>query len=182
MNRYFGRAPENFGNVIDFYETPVAAGECLFGVENFRGTVWECASGGGSLSRVIEHHNKCISSDVRSGSSIYGEGGVDFLVQTKKVDNIITNPPFAIALEFIKKSKELARRKIAFFLRVQFLEGKSKYLMWTDKKFPLKKVAVFSRRVRFENPITGKRMGMVAYAWFIWDKDYKGKPYVDWIL
>jgi hypothetical protein len=23
--------------------------------------------------------------------------------------------------------------------------------------------------------------GLLAYAWFVWDKDYHAKPWIDWI-
>ena len=26
-----------------------------------------------------------------------------------------------------------------------------------------------------------KNSGMIAYAWYVWDKDYKGKPTIEWI-
>jgi hypothetical protein len=27
-----------------------------------------------------------------------------------------------------------------------------------------------------------KNSGLIAYAWFIWDKSYDGKPKINWIL
>ncbi len=27
-----------------------------------------------------------------------------------------------------------------------------------------------------------RERGMVSYCWFVWDKKYKGKPYIDWIF
>ena len=47
----------------------------------------------------------------------YGEGGINFLDDDQirkfgKFDNIITNPPFKFALDFVLQSKKIARNKI----------------------------------------------------------------------
>jgi len=175
-NTLFGYRKSENKDKIDFYKTPVYVTKALFEREKFIGMIWEPCSGNGNISKVIEHYNKCFSSDLRKDSKVYGQGGVDFLTQTKKVKNIVTNPPFTFALNVLLKSKELAERKIALFLRLQFLESQKRYKMFQDKDFPLKKLYVFSKRVSFENKC------MVPYAWFIWEKGYDKKPYLDWIL
>ena len=66
--------------------------------------------------------------------------------------------------------------------RINFLEGVARSKMF--KNTPLKNVYVFSRRITFTNPDSGKKShggGMLAFAWFIWEKDYNGKPTIDWI-
>jgi hypothetical protein len=55
--------------------------------------------------------------------------------------------------------------------------------MFSDKVFPLKTMYQFSRRVTLYKD--GKKMknsGMIAYAWFVWDRNYVGKPSIEWIL
>lgn len=156
----------------DFYPTPEWATEALFAKEHFIGDVWECAAGDGSMARVIEKHNFCHSTDIIEG--------IDFFSSIEKSDNIITNPPYKYALEFINHAKELADKKIAMLLKLAFLEGQNRYDFFQDEDFPLKSVYVFFKRLNFFPVKTGA--GMIAFAWYVWDKDYTGKPSIDWIL
>lgn len=165
----------------DFYPTPPSTTHALMGREKFDGLVWECASGNGAMSRVIEQYNQCVSSDIRSERDIYGEKGVDFLKTYRRVDNIITNPPYRQAKEFVLHSLECATRKVAMLLKLVFLEGVGRYELFQTT--PLKCVYVFCKR----QPLTirGEEMknsSMIAYAWFVWDKAYSGKPTLSWIL
>jgi len=138
--------------------------------EKFEGIVWECACGSGTMLKVIEKYNPCFGTDILTG--------VDFLLEKKMVDNIITNPPYKLALEFASKGLVLASQKLALFLRLNFLEGQSRYAFF--KHTPLKVVYVFSKRQTLS--ATGiKTGGTIAYAWYVWDKNYNGKPYLDWI-
>lgn len=166
----------------DFYPTPPEATEALFKREKFEGDVWECASGNGMMSKVIEQYNNCYSSDLQTKDWIYGDKGVDFLSTYKKTINIITNPPYRFAKEFVLKSKRTATQKIAMLLKLVFLESQGRYTMFQDIEFPLKKVYVFCKRVAiYKNGIVGKNSGLIAYAWFVWDKKYCGNPQIEWI-
>lgn len=167
---------------IDFYPTPSDVTEALMKREKFEGKIWECASGDGSMSRVLEKYNEVYSSDIRSENSVYGAKGVDFLYQTRISDNIITNPPFCKAFDFINHAKKHTRKKIAIFQRLLFLESIKRYDLFNDPDFPLSKVLIFCKRVNlFEGGEKKKVSGTVAFAWFIWDKNYVGKPEVEWI-
>ncbi len=170
----------------DFYPTPPLATEALFRMEKFDGSVWEPASGNGAMSVVIEKYNPCVSSDIRTNDfKIYGECGVDFLTQMQgRADNIITNPPFKFALEFVEQAKKLATKKIAMLLKLNFLESAGRYQMFKDQDFPLASVYVFSKRLNFFPATLEKTAasGVLAYAWYVWDKDHKGKAVLDWIM
>jgi hypothetical protein len=169
----------------DFYPTPEWATQALLDREKFNGTIWECASGDGSMSKIIEKNGYSVySSDLRN-NNIYGEGNIDFLKINKQFDNIITNPPFMLAKEFVEHAKECTTNKIAMFLKLVFLEGISRYDFFKDKKFPLKKVYVFCKRVNLYKGTldgSGKNSGTIAFAWFVWDKSYIGEPTIDWIM
>lgn len=164
----------------DFYPTPKFATKALFKKEKFIGNVLEPACGNGAMSKIIKRYNKCISSDLIDRG--YGDTK-DFLKDNfNKYDNIITNPPYKYAKEFVLRSKKIANKKIAMLCKLVFLEGISRYEMFKDKSFPLKSVYVFCRRLKiYKNGVIGKNSGLIAYAWFIWDKDYKGKPKIGWI-
>ena len=54
----------------------------------------------------------------------YGEFNEDYLKATKlKADNVVTNPPFKYAKEFIEKSLQDTTGKVAMFCKIQLLEG-----------------------------------------------------------
>lgn len=166
----------------DFYPTPPYVVEELLKRENFSGNVWECACGDGSISKVLEKNGlTVISSDLIDRG--YGEPEVDFLKRYFLADNIITNPPYNIALDFVLKAKFSAKKKIAMFLKTVFLESEKRYEMFQDQEFPLKTVYQFSKRVSlYKGGIKMKNSGMISYAWYVWDKEYSGKPTIEWIL
>jgi hypothetical protein len=164
----------------DFYPTPPSTTHALMRREKFDGSVWECASGNGAMAKVIEQYNDCISSDIRTDEDVYGEKGVDFLKTSRQVDNVITNPPYRLAEDFIQHALQCARKKVAMLLKLVFLEGVTRYDLFQNT--PLKTVYVFCKRQKIT--ISGKPMknsSMIAYAWFVWDKSYKGKPTIAWI-
>ena len=89
-------------------------------------------------------------------------GGVNFLECNDKFDgDILTNPPFKLAEKFVEKSFELINEGnyVVFFLKVQFLESKSRKKMF--EKYPLKYLIVNSERQQcakdadFEHLIVG---------------------------
>ena len=166
-------------NEHDFYPTPAYVTEDLFTKEKFTGTIWECACGDGSMSEVLlKHTNLVISSDLIDRG--YGEVGLDFLTSKRKCDNIITNPPFKLAEDFVYHAMDCATQKVALFLKLIFLEGQSRKKLFAAT--PLKNVYVYSKRVQLtRNGIKMENGGMIAFAWFVWDKSYKGKPTIDWI-
>lgn len=172
--------------IDDFYATEPFAADLLCEVEKFDGEIWECACGRGDLSKRLEE----LGYKVRSTDLVYrgyGEGGVDFLKQTETYDgNIITNPPYKYAQEFIEKALSLVPdgKKVCMFLKIQFLEGKRRKELF--KKYPPKTIYVSSSRLLCAKNGEFNKMregggSAVAYAWFVWEKGYKGKTIVDWI-
>jgi hypothetical protein len=172
---------EHDREINDYYATEPNTINALFKVENFEGNIWECACGEGHLSnRMIELGKEVISTDLIYRG--YGITGIDFLKQTKSHgNNIVTNPPYKYAQEFVEKAIELSTNKIAMFLKLTFLEGQKRRKMFD--KYPPKYVYVFSQRKKcalngkFED--TGS--SAAAYAWFVWYKDYKGDTIIKWI-
>jgi len=100
------------------------------------------------------------------------------------VDVVITNPPFSLGLDFVLQAKKVARKKICIFNKTSFLEGVKRYDMWLDKGFPLKTMYQFSGRITFrKNNLTEQGYsGMLPFSWFVFDKEYNGKPTIEWIL
>jgi len=94
-------------------------------------------------------------------------------------DHIITNPPFKHTEGFILQAKNFAKHKIAMLMKLNHLAGKGRLVdIWEDKKFPLKKVLVFSRRITFEGYSCSTTLEM---AWCVWERGFEGLPYIQWI-
>jgi len=160
----------------DAYPTPEIAIVELLKRETFEGKGWEPASGTGNIAKYFKN---IMASDIRDVPRIYGEHNIDFLKTTRYVDFIITNPPFSLALEFLEHSLECSS-KVALFLRLAFLEGKKRYYFF--KKNPPIRIYIFSNRLTCHDE-EGKWLGtMLCFAWFIWEKGFKGKPTIEWIL
>ena len=164
----------------DFFPTPAWATHALIDNEDFRGDIWECACGDGSMSEVLETTgNKVISSDLINRG--YGEGDHDFLESLQKAPNIVTNPPYNAAEGFVRSGVERAGNKFALLLRLAFLEGANRQrTIFTDA--PPSRVWVFSERITFYPAgAVQKGTGTTAYAWFVWDKDAIGVTELKWL-
>lgn len=167
--------------VSDFYPTPTETTVALLERERFEGNVWESASGNGDMAKVIAKFNTVICSDIRNDESVFGDKDIDFLKTNWKVDNIITNPPYRFAQEFVEHALKCADKKVAMLLKLVFLESVSRYKLF--KNSPLKKVYVFCKRQKiYKDGKLGKNSGLIAYGWFVWDKSFQGKPTIEWIL
>ena len=99
----------------------------------------------------------------------YGEGGIDFLMENEyskgEIQNIITNPPYSIANSFLKRALSIATEKVAFLMRLQYLQGLERTDIFEKHRL---RVHVFRRRVPFTMP-DGTIRRMVAYAWYVFD-------------
>jgi|TARA_Y100000034_G_scaffold70935_2_gene85504 hypothetical protein len=168
--------------VDDYYATNPSTIKPLLDREDFGDRIWECACGEGHLSRAMANLGK----DVFSSDKVdRGFGNVfDFLEDAEQWDgDIITNPPYRYAQEFIEKAISILKegKKVAMFLKVQFLEGQRRYGLFEEHN--PKVVYIFSKRQscamngRFDLYPTSA----VAYAWFVWEKGYVGETIVRWI-
>lgn len=165
----------------DFYPTPPAASHALLEVEAFNGPIWEPACGDGALSKVLTARGyDVISTDLVDRG--FGEGGRDFLMEWNPLaPNIVTNPPFRWAPQFLDRALMLTQGKVALFLRLAFLEGRARAKIF--KSTPLARVHVFSNRITFLKRERADRAegGMVAFAWFVWEHGHVGPPTLNWI-
>lgn len=132
----------------DYYATDPIVAKLLLEEEMFNYNIWECACGVGDLSKVFvdaEYNVKSTDLVYRG----YGEGNVDFLSgdNTFFDGDIITNPPYKYAKEFILKALDIipTGNKVAMFLKVQFLEGKDRKKMFLQ--YPPKTIYVSSGRI-----------------------------------
>lgn len=169
----------------DYYATEPKAVELLLAEETFSPVIWECACGEGHLSKVLKEHGyEVISTDLIYRG--YGDPEpLNFLEETLLdfEGDIITNPPYKYALDFVKQALNSVQygKKVAMFLKLQFLEGKGRKQFFLEN--PPKTVYVSSSRLncakngKFEDYSSSA----VAYAWFVWEKGFCGDPIIKWI-
>ena len=164
----------------DFFPTPAWATHALIENEKFQGDIWESACGNGAMSTVLDLAvRSVVSTDLYDRG--YGEGGVDFLAAKRKVDNVVTNPPYNAAEGFVKQGTKLAGRKFALLLRLAFLEGANR-ANTIFSETPPSRVWVFSERITFYPAgAVQQGSGTTAYAWFVWDKDAAGGTELKWL-
>lgn len=105
---------------------------------------------------------------------------MDFLATTRPVDSIVTNPPYALAQPFVLHALNQVRDRVAMLLKLSFLEGQKRKPFFEST--PLARVYVFSKRVSFNRGTEeNKGAGLLAYAWYVWDKLHVGPPSLAWI-
>ena len=167
--------------VNDYYATEPKAVELLLQKEKFSSIILEPSCGEGHISRVLLDNGYAVKS---SDLIDRGFGEVkDFFEVDEFCGDIITNPPYKVALDFVKHSLDIIPEgsKVAMFLKLQFLEGKARKEFY--KENPPKKIYVASGRLNCAK--NGKfeefKSSAVAYAWFMWEKGYQGSPEIDWI-
>ena len=146
--------------------------------------IWECACGEGHLSEVLKNRGyKVWSTDLIDRG--YGSGNTDFLksIPDSWCGDILTNPPYKYAKEFVEKALEVTRigAYTVMFLKIQFLEGQGRRKLF--KKHPPKYVYVNSvRQTCYLNGNMSKKLSSAAcYCWFVWEKGFIGEPIIRWI-
>lgn len=194
--------------INDYYATDPVAAEWLLRIEPQISNVWENACGEGHLAEVFKRAGKlrAVSDLVDRGyypEKVMTSYGKDFLQMSKVWSgDIVTNPPYGIASDWAKHCLDLLQEGhyLALFLKLTFLEGKERRKFFEDN--PPIRVWVSSSRIQcaknaeFEvpkkdkegniildkegNPIMTKMSSAACYAWFIWQKGYKGPTELKW--
>jgi hypothetical protein len=178
---------KNRGSILinqEFYPTPEYSTKAILKEINFDkvNTFLEPCKGLGHIYDLIPVTNKsyCELSE-----------GKDYLkTKVDKADLILTNPPFSLAQEFIKKSLQESNTVI-MLQRINFLGSKGRKQFWNSN--PPTHLFVLSERPKFiakctkcKNP-NNYQIGSIEicplcggtvkpqsdateYAWFVWDK------------
>jgi hypothetical protein len=169
----------------DFYATHPDSTQALLAIEPIEYPVLEPACGEGHIAKLLTGGSVTATDLIDRG---YGGGGVNFLTAYLEKDypTIITNPPFNLFQEFVEESLKIATKKVIMFGKLQALEGikRATFLQTT----PLRTVYVFKKRQqpmrngKSNDEVTGKKMSStMAFAWFVWEIGYTGKPTIEWI-
>lgn len=167
----------------DYYATDPIAAEWLLKIEpELSHNIWECACGENALSDIFKSAGK----KVRCSDLVVRKDGIeqkDFLSCNEPVHDtdIITNPPYSMAQEFVEKALSLVDdgRFVCMFLKLTFLEGKKRRKFFEEH--PPIRVHVTSSRIScYLNGNKCENSGAVCYAWFVWQKGFKGHPEIRW--
>ena len=192
----------------DYYATAPEGAEWLLKIEPQIDSVWECFVGGGHIAEVYRKAGKLKAISDLVDRNYHPEGivssyGKDFLKMTKVwKGDIVSNPPYKDAVDYVKHALELIQEGhyVALFMKLTFLEGKERKKFFEEN--PPVRVWVSSSRIpcakngEFEtpkkdkngnpkldkdgNPIMEKVSSAACYAWFIWQKGFKGDTIVKW--
>ena len=172
----------------DFYATdPIAVGKLIGNIGFIPSVVWECACVTGCLSERLKQY--CIGV-VSTDAIDRGYGQVQDFLLAKEMPSgcscIITNPPYKLATEFILHALSLLPDggRCIMFLKTTFLEGEKRHRLLFSK-YPPQRILQFSKRVLCAKNAEFQKMckvgSAVSYAWFVWEKGYKGETTITWI-
>jgi hypothetical protein len=173
----------------DFYATDPVAIDLLTKKVELPKQILEPACGSGCLSIRLEG----LGHDVKSFDIVNRGFGMerDFFSITEPPFSgdyaIVTNPPYKFALQFVLHSLEIVPYGglVCMFLKTTFAEGKGRYKDLFRNHPPLKVLQCVERVLCAKNgDFAAMRAGggsAVAYAWWVWQKGYKGQTTLDWV-
>lgn len=160
----------------DFYPTPKALIFELVktGELNRKKKILDPSCGTGVIAYMLKL--LCFS-DVEE-HDLYVDG-VDFLETSGKVPQIVTNPPFSLFDDFVRKAKERATKKIIFIGRLNFFGTADRWAsgIWDE----LKTVYVFNRMVDYRTPLREDgtfNVGALVTGWFVWERGWRKPPMI----
>ena len=145
---------------LDFYPTPPEVTMALCEWMKERGmrmqSVWEPACGDGRMVRMLEQYfDQVVGTDIQQGT--------DFLTAEKPdgIEWIITNPPFSLAEQFIRKAAE-CNVPFAMLLKSQYWHSARRKKLFDEIRpshiLPL----------TWRPDFTGKGSSLLDMQWSVW--------------
>jgi len=168
----------------DFYATDPIALETFLDESGIElKNVWECACGQGHLAEVLKKRN-LLGKATDLIDRGYGEADTNFYYSSEIWEgDILTNTPYGDALKFCGHALDCIDEgsKVVMVMRIQFLEGKKRkpFLQETPPKY----VYVSSSRLSFAKGgdfETYDKPSASCYAWYVWEKGFKGETTLRW--
>lgn len=188
---------------LDDFPTPPWATRAVceelkrLGYDLSNSSVWEpCCNRGYMATPLGEYFAAVHATDVHD----YGWPGqmavADFLIDwgqdVPHADWVFANPPFRLALDFIRQGLRVAKRGVAVFVRTAFVEGQERYtelfcdtpetffmpfvervVLWKgcllDPDVPVRRWIENKSAYVIEKPTTA-----TSYCWLVFDKDDQG--------
>lgn len=148
---------------FDRYETPSWATAALVPhIPGYVKSVLEPACGTGKMVDVLAPLFTVTASDIQEGQDFFG-------VLACPDDAIVTNPPYAIAQDFIEHALHLVQPQrgfVAMLLRCDYDHAKSRRHLFANHEAFAKKL-VLTKRIKWIEDSKGSPS--FNHAWFIWD-------------
>lgn len=173
----------------DFYATDSIAVDLLIKKVSLPHKILEPACGNGCLSeRLKQLGHDVVSYDIVDRG--YGEVQNFFELLVPPIEGnyaIVTNPPYKYATDFVLHSLELVPTGglVCMFLKTTFAEGKTRHNQLFKSTPPLKVLQCIERVLCAKNAefdyMRQHGGSAVSYAWWVWQKGYKGQTTLDWI-
>ena len=131
----------------DYYGTPTNITQHLLDRETFTNHILEPCSGRGHITKYLQKKGyKVTSLDIQAPQHP-NQQRQNYLTYNKKHHgDLITNPPYTHATQFVTHALRQCTGKIAMLLKLQFLETITRYEK-IFKKTPPQRVHVFVKRV-----------------------------------
>lgn len=161
----------------DLYETPPDAVFALLKHMPIQEPVWEPCAGRGAISRILIQYGHTVTAQdlcSHAGADEYITPRIDFLMETVAPARlIITNPPYKLADEFVRRGLYLGCTFVAL-LRLVAIEGagrsdimsKCRHIYAGIERLPM------MHRDQWDGPQV--QTSSTPFAWFVFDPNWTG--------
>lgn len=181
--RYYAEPRTHKRHNMDFYTEPAWTVEALLRQESFCGLTWDPACGSGTIPKTfLAHGLHAVGSD--AAERPFGERH-DFLATLDArpfhgVENIVCNPPYGRAAEFIERALGIASVKVAMLLQSKFPYSQRRHRLFTQHR----PARLYFLSDRPSMPPGDKLLagtveakgGKLDYLWMVWHKGPLGEP------
>lgn len=177
-----GERPSEYErDVNDWYVEPAWCVQALANRVEFSGGIHDPCCGSGTIPGVLNG----------SGSDLidrgYGFTVRDYLQDLTPYDNIVTNPPYALAQEIIEHALKHTTNRVAALVQTKFLASQKRHKLFSRRE--TERVIMFSRRpsmppgLMLEKHGEGIRGGgSIDYCWVVWDRYNYGPCVIEWAI
>jgi len=157
---------KNSSKFNDIYTPPEPVLDLLPFLKPFE-IIWEPAAGEGHISHILQKHHYVYSSDIKNGCNF-----LTYDAEHLQHDAIVTNPPFSIKNQFLKRCLE-QDKPFALLLPITALShGRQQARHKLYKEHGIE-IIFLGYRVHFITP-SGKNDCWFDTAWFC--RDITGQP------
>lgn len=164
----------------DWYVEPAWCVQALKDRVRFTGNIHDPCCGSGTIPKFM---NGTGSDLIDRG---FGYPTQNFLLSTDTYDNIVMNPPYKLAQEFIEEALDRVRFKVAALVQTKFLSSQRRFRLFVRPE--TMRIIMFSRRPSMPpgNMLMehGERIrggGSIDYCWVIWGRGNKSPCTVEWM-
>lgn len=179
-----GINPNAERHINDFYATDPQAVKELLKLETFNKNILEPCAGMGHIAEVLKGHGYKVTTNDLFDYGYKLDNQCDILNKTMYFNgDIITNPPYKGVTKYITRFLDIipTGNKVACFLKLTFLETLDRYNnIFKDNPPKIVYISVkrsnCAKRGRFDLDPSNA----IAYAWFVWEKGWKGDPIIKW--